>query len=35
MTSNELNDMKNDFHRYYSESSCNCASNFIKRFTQL
>ncbi|MDU4934595.1 MAG: hypothetical protein E6X43_04610 [Peptostreptococcaceae bacterium] len=35
MTSNELNDMKNDFHRYYSESSCNCASNFIKDYPAL
>ena len=35
MTSNELNDMKNDFNKSYRKSSCNCSSNFIKNFPAL
>lgn len=35
MTSNELNDMKNDFNNSYSKSCCKCASNFIKDYPAL
>lgn len=35
MTSNEFNGMKNDFDKPDSNSSCKCASDFVKNYPAL